>query len=160
MDNKATKIERNISKIQSWNGNDIMDIVDSLDVIRANGGSYDLGKNVKTDTIVDVVKDVEGIYAVDVNGNILFIDETVGTVSGIVERKKREEMGLAPMDDLLDFVDQMNKTYNDLRSKEIKKINDLGRKTTVNYRVYTESVMILEKVGREIEKTINVMSDS
>jgi hypothetical protein len=160
MDNKATKIERNISKIQSWNGNDIMDIVDSLDVIRANGGSYDLGKNVKTDTIVDVVKDVEGIYAVDVNGNILFIDETVGTVSGIVKRKKREEMGLAPMDDLLDFVDQMNKTYNDLRSKEIKKINDLGRKTTVNYRVYTESVMILEKVGREIEKTINVMSDS
>lgn len=160
MDNKATKIERNISKIQSWNGNDIMDIVDSLDVIRANGGSYDLGKNVKTDTIVDVVKDVEGIYAVDVNGNILFIDETVGTVSGIVKRKKREEMGLAPMDDLLNFVDQMVKTYNDLRDKEIKKINDLGRKTTVNYRVYTESVMILEKVGREIEKTINVMSDS
>lgn len=160
MDNKATKIERNISKIQSWNGNDIMDIVDSLDVIRANGGSYDLGKNVKTDTIVDAVKDVEGIYAVDVNGNILFIDEKIGSVEGIVERKKREEMGLAPMDDLLDFVDQMNKTYNDLRSKEIKKINDLGRKTTVNYRVYTESVMILEKVGREIEKTINVMSDS
>lgn len=160
MDNKATKIERNISKIQSWNGNDIMDIVDSLDVIRANGGSYDLGKNVKTDTIVDAVKDVEGIYAVDVNGNILFIDETVGTVEKIVKRKKREEMGLAPMDDLLDFVDQMNKTYNDLRSKEIKKINDLGRKTTVNYRVYTESVMILEKVGGEIEKTINVMSDS
>lgn len=160
MDNKATKIERNISKIQSWNGNDIMDIVDSLDVIRANGGSYDLGKNVKTDTIVDAVKDVEGIYAVDVNGNILFIDETVGTVEKIVERKKREEMGLAPMDDLLDFVDQMVKTYNDLRSKEIKKINDLGRKTTVNYRVYTESVIILERVGREIEKTINVMSDS
>lgn len=160
MDNKATKIERNISKIQSWNGNDIMDIVDSLDVIRANGGSYDLGKNVKTDTIVDAVKDVEGIYAVDVNGNILFIDETVGTVEKIVKRKKREEMGLAPMDDLLDFVDQMNKTYNDLRFKEIKKINDLGRKTTVNYRVYTESVMILEKVGGEIEKTINVMSDS
>lgn len=160
MDNKATKIERNISKIQSWNGNDIMDIVDSLDVIRANGGSYDLGKNVKTDTIVDVVKDVEGIYAVDVNGNILFIDETVGTVSGIVERKKREEMGLAPVDDLLDFVDQMVKTYNDLRNKEIKKINDLGRKTTVNYRVYTESVIILERVKGEVKKTINVMSDS
>lgn len=160
MDNKATKIERNISKIQSWNGNDIMDIVDSLDVIRANGGSYDLGKNVKTDTIVDAVKDVEGIYAVDVNGNILFIDEKIGSVEGIVERKKREEMGLAPMDDLLDFVDQMVKTYNDLRDKEIKKINNLGRKTTVNYRVYTECVIILERVGREVEKTINVMSDS
>lgn len=158
MDNKATKIERNISKIQEWNGEDVMDIVDSLDVIRANGGEYNLGKNPKTDTIPDEIAGIDGIYAVDKEGNILFIDEKIGTVSGIVERKKREEMGLAPIDDLLDFVGRMVKSYEDLRSKEIKKINDLGRKTTVNYRVYTESVLILEKVKGEVEKTINVMS--
>ena len=158
---KADKVLRNIEKIQNWNGDDINDIVDAVDVIKANGGDYDLAKNPKTipDAFEDV-SEVENIYAIDADGNILYTDMSVGTVQAIRERRHREEIGLAPVDDLLDFLNGMQKDYNTMLSDELDRIGRRGNKTSARSQTYDEVVQVLDRVKGAVIGTAEKMEQA
>jgi len=158
---KANKVLRNIEKIQNWNGDDINDIVDAVDVIKANGGDYDLAKNPKTipDAFEDV-SEVENIYAIDADGNILYTDMSAGTVQAIRERRHREEIGLAPVDDLLDFLNGMQKDYNTMLSDELDRIGRRGNKTSARSQTYDEVVQVLDRVKSAVIDTAEKMEQA
>jgi len=162
MKNSTVKeVLRNIEKIQNWNGDDINDIVDAVDVIKANGGDYDLAKNPKTipDAFEDV-SEVENIYAIDAEGNILYTDMSAGTVQAIRERRHREEIGLAPVDDLLDFLNGMQKDYNTMLSDELDRIGRRGNKTSARSQTYDEVVQVLDRVKSAVIDTAEKMEQA
>lgn len=155
---KTAKVERQVEKIENWNGEDINDIVDSLDIIRANGGKFDMVENAKAlpDAFEDM-SDVEGIFAIDAEGNILYVDEQVGTVQVIRDRRHREEIGLAPMDDLLDFIKEKQIQYETDLAIENGRLSRRGNKTSANYRAYTEALTVLDAMKGKIGDAATAM---
>lgn len=155
---KQMKIERNVAKIAEWDGQNIEDITDALDVIRANGGKFDLAENVKDlPSEFEDMADVEGIFAIDAEGNILYVDEVVGTVQAIRDRRHREEIGLAPLDDLLDTISKMKVSYERDLQAENNRIGRRGNKTSANLRAFSEALEVLNTMETKVGDVASAM---
>ena len=158
---KTNRITRNIDKIQQWDGESVEDIIDALDVIGALGGEYDLSKNPKK--IPDQFEDIsntDGIYAVDANGRILYMDLTIGNVDDIRVRRHRVEIGLSPLDDLQTFVHSLQNDYDTKLQNENDRLERRGSKTSAKRQSFIEVSFILDRINNALNATITYMENA
>lgn len=99
------KVERNVQKINTWNGEDVYDILDAVDVIEANAKAnifevMTIDDLRRTESPWDAFKNV--VLAVDTQGNVLLSDLTVMSVDEMDKKAARINMGLASFDQMLD----------------------------------------------------------
>lgn len=148
-------VQRNLNKIQNWNGEDVHDILDAATIIVSKGGSInllDFAKDVDADIKAIIPEDrVDSVIAVDVNGVILYADGSTDSVSELQEKARREQIGLEPLDNHIQFVNRMIVEYTAFEEKEKKQVAIRKRNTSALLKSYSEVLGILNRVKASLD---------
>jgi len=152
--NTEERIERNLAKIDAWNGEDINDIIDAIDVLRAYGVAFEYNNPKDIPTEYNDMVAVSDVYAIDSTGNILYTNGSIGSVEKIRQRANREEKGYALFDDLKDRIDVMKENYAQWMKDEKDKMDEKGRSRSTTYARYTEALEVLENLSKDMDAAI------
>lgn len=148
-------VQRNLNKIQNWNGEDVHDILDAATIIVSKGGSInllDFAKDVDADIKAIIPEDrVDSVIAVDVNGVILYADGSTDSVSELQEKARREQIGLEPLDNHIQFVNRLIVEYTAFEEKEKKQVAIRKRNTSALLKSYSEVLGILNRVKASLD---------
>ena len=152
------KIARNSGKIAGWNGETIADLTDAVDVLKLYNVVFDYSTEEKK-PIPKQFKDVdsENVYAIDEKGCILYTNGSITSVEKVRQRKEREQKGLAPFDDVMDKIKEMQENYSTWKADEEKKMEEKGRVRSTLLNQYNEALTILDKIGDALSDAIKTV---